>query len=482
MQFKQLSRNIVLFSMLLLCYIACVYFQFILIPESIKSFFSHMQALICLIITFYYTFNGFKVICFINLVQIIIFLNIFYYTHNISLIISIVTNFIILITSFITSYLRHHQILKSKEQETLIYIDDLTQTFNRRFFEQQLHKEIAASDLNHTNVGLIFIDIDNLKLVNDNFGHDYGDHILIGIIKLLNDITEPHNYICRYGGDKFAIIIPNIDTTSLESFSTHFKNSLSQNYSKYIKCHLVESMSLSMGISVYPHMANDFSDLIRQANIALYHSKNSASNNLYIYQDFFSHLDEDIPPENKHSIQLFKALLTCLSTKEPYSLGHCKRVACYASKLARHLGLSMNEINTLYYAGLLHDIGKIELPMEILNKTGELTEEELNIFKMHPVYSANILEPLSNMYELVDYVRHHHERFDGQGYPDHLSGRDISFGARILAIVDTYDTLISEEPYGKKLSPEVALNEIGRYSGTKFDPYIIHAFTQMMNE
>ena len=101
---------------------------------------------------------------------------------------------------------------------------------------------------------------------------------------------------------------------------------------------------------------------------------------------------------------------------------------------------------------------------------------------MHPVYSANILEPLSNMYELVDYVRHHHERFDGQGYPDHLSGRDISFGARILAIVDTYDTLISEEPYGKKLSPEVALNEIGCYSGTKFDPYIIHAFTQMMNE
>ncbi len=312
------------------------------------------------------------------------------------------------------------------------------------------------------------------------WGHDCGDNILIATANLLKAIADPSYYVCRYGGDEFAIIIPNININTLDAFSTDFKQLLSKNHSKYIKLFFAESATLSMGLSTYPHMANDTSSLIKQADLALYHAKNIGRDSLHIYEDFLTQLEDDITLENKHLIGIFKALLTCLSTKDPYTLGHCERVASYASKLAHYLGLSISEINTLYYAGLLHDIGKIEIPIRILNKTEPLTNEEFSLIKMHPTYSANILEPLSDMHELVDYVKHHHERFDGTGYPDKKAGIDISFGARILAVSDAFDAMISDRPYGTMLTIEAALKEISRCSGKQFDPHIANAFIEMI--
>ena len=460
---------------------SCFCLQCTNIPIPTKTILGYLQAIICFIAAYIYISKAFIVILITCLVKSTLFIHNLYYSHDVFIFAALQLEILILIASSMITYLRCQHTKEIKAEKYFNNIDELTQTFNRHFFRQKLNEEIYNADINHSNVGLIFIDVDNFKSINDTFGHDYGDSILISISNLLKDISQPEYSICRYGGDEFAIIIPNIETDSLESFSKNFRGLLTKNYADYIHYPLNESATLSMGLSVYPYMAHDFETLLQQADMALYHAKNSGRDQLHIYQDLLAQLEDDITLENKHLISIFKALLTCLSTKDTYSLGHSKRVASYASDLARFLGLSISEINTLYYAGLLHDIGKIEIPMTILNKTDELTEEEYNIIKMHPVYSANILEPLSDMYQLVEYVRHHHERFDGQGYPDHLSGSDISFGARILAVVDAYDAMLSERPYRESLDIDATLAEISRHSGSQFDPYIANAFIEMIN-
>ena len=481
MEQKKSLKNLPVAIFLILCYGICFYLQSIPILEPIKGIVAQLQIVTCLVGAYYFTFNGFKIICILSILEITRYLLLYSHTQNIYMFTASAIKVIAIIACFFISYSHYNQLLELKKQKHLSITDDLTQTYNRRFFQQRLQEEINIADSTHTNVVLILIDIDNFKLINDNFGHDSGDTVLIDTANLLKDIAEPNHYVCRYGGDEFALIIPNIDIKSLDAFSTHFKKLLSQNHAKYIKSPYEKSATLSMGLSAYPHTATDISSLIKQADMALYHAKNIGRDSLHIYQDFLSQLEDDITLENKHLIAIFKALLTCLSTKDQYTLGHCERVASYASNLGRYLGLSISEINTLYYAGLLHDIGKIEIPMSILNKTESLTEEEFTIVKMHPIYSANILEPLSDMYELIDYVKHHHERFDGQGYPDKLAGTDISFGARILAIVDAYDAMVSERPYGKRFTIDAALAEISRYSGKQFDPYITSSFIEMMN-
>lgn len=476
---KKPLKDWIIAFLLTLCYGTCFYLQTLSLLEPIKGLFALLQAFICLIAAYLFMSHGFRIILCISALETIRYVMAYTSTHSIYMFNAIAIKCLIIIATYIVSYSHKQQLLELEKQKSLSRIDDLTQTFNRRFFQQQLHMEIEIANETHTNVGLILIDIDNFRLINDNFGHDYGDSVLIATANLLKAVADPSYYICRYGGDEFAIIIPDIDITALNTFSTDFKQLLSKNHPNYIRSPFAKSATLSMGLSTYPYMANDISSLIKQADVALYHAKNVGRDSLHIYEDLLSQLEEDITLENKHLIAVFKALLTCLSTKDPYTLGHCERVASYASKLAHYLGLSISEINTLYYAGLLHDIGKIEIPMHILNKTEPLTDEEYALIKMHPIYSANILEPLSDMYELVDYVKHHHERFDGRGYPDQKSGLDISFGARILAVADAFDAMVSDRPYGTKLTVDAALKEISRCSGQQFDPHIADAFIEM---
>jgi HD-GYP domain-containing protein (c-di-GMP phosphodiesterase class II) len=135
----------------------------------------------------------------------------------------------------------------------------------------------------------------------------------------------------------------------------------------------------------------------------------------------------------------------------------------------------------LQYAGLLHDIGKVEVPKLILSKTGNLTDTEFDIIKQHPVYSANILEPLS-MSQLIDYVIHHHERYDGHGYPHGLVGKSISLGARILCVADSFDAMLSERPYSSSMDMHEAFFELEKHSGSQFDGEIVNAFISVMKE
>lgn len=186
--------------------------------------------------------------------------------------------------------------------------------------------------------------------------------------------------------------------------------------------------------------------------------------------------------ENKAEILLkaLKALMRALDAKDPYTCGHSHRVAALAMLMARELGLKPDEQYSLHLAALLHDIGKIGMPDSILNKSAGLKDYEFDIAKDHPVVGSQIIGEIEELSEVASAVRHHHERFDGSGYPDGLKGEAIPFFARILSIVDTYESLVSTRVYRKATDKDQALAEIRNYSGIQFDPELVKTFIKVM--
>lgn len=190
-------------------------------------------------------------------------------------------------------------------------------------------------------------------------------------------------------------------------------------------------------------------------------------------------------PNNKEARQYFNviyAFVLAMETKDPYIKGHAERVTQYAVEIAKRLGLSGKEIRTIYYAGLVHDIGKIGTPDSILNKPGKLSEQERLIIELHPVKGAELLENIKFFDEGILGVRYHHERFDGKGYPEGLKKGGIPVIARILACADAFDAMTSDRPYRfRKLTIDEAAQEIKKCSGSQFDPKIAKIFLGLLD-
>ena len=183
--------------------------------------------------------------------------------------------------------------------------------------------------------------------------------------------------------------------------------------------------------------------------------------------------------ENVEAVLFFLANL--IEAKDPYTKDHTKRVAKYAERLAKEAGLSLEQQNLLRKAGTLHDIGKIGVPEAILNKPGPLAEEEFNRMKEHSVLGEKICNPLKSMSCIVNIIRHHHERFDGNGYPDGLKGEEIPIGARIMAIVDSFDAMILDRPYRKKMAREKAIEILKEEAGKQWDPKLVEIFIKKID-
>jgi len=175
-----------------------------------------------------------------------------------------------------------------------------------------------------------------------------------------------------------------------------------------------------------------------------------------------------------------RSLAETIDAKDPYTRGHSERVSLYSEAIARGLELTGEELQTIRYAGYLHDVGKIGIPDAILTKPGKLTLEEFKIIKKHPVLSERILKPVGFPFPVQPIVRHHHERYDGKGYPDGLAGEEIPLGARILFVADAYEAMTSDRPYRKALSVERAMQELANNKGTQFDPRVVDAFIRII--
>lgn len=466
----------------------------ILIPSKIISYdmiaiVGQIQAFIALYIVFRFRYFGLIVILSLNLIEGSFIFSKCMVSPDLSLFAGLTSKIITIISSTIVAVLSESQEKKKRKlrmQKTMLeqiaVTDGLTDVYNQRFFNIALESKIWETEKKQGSLGLILIDVDDFKMCNDLYGHDFGDNVLKITASAVKTASGKDNIVCRYGGDEFAVILPDCDLQTAKEVAQNIRAHFEEVRFGNQENNLLNKVTLSMGLSVYPGMAGNKDELISQADMALYHSKNLGKNNIQFYQNIIQQLRKSITSDHQQLIGVFKTLLSTISIKDKYTLGHCERVSSYAVKIGKELNLGIKDIMSLQYAGLLHDIGKVEIPKSILNKNSPLTADECEIIKKHPVYSANILEPLDGMDQLIDFVIHHHERYDGKGYPHGLSGEEISLGARILCVADSFDAMLSERPYSKASMMNEAFVELEQCAGTQFDPIVVRAFISSMKK
>jgi len=450
------------------------------VPGEAQAFVSQIQILIVFYLVFRFNFLGLLFSTLLIFFELTILIPLYIQKRELNYLIGCSLRILTVTVATIVAILSYRQDVQKKKLQRHAITDELTDAYNQRQFRILLDNEIENAKKNNTSLGLIMMDIDNFSMYNDLYGHECGDKILKATSSILKSIVKENGHVCRYGGDEFAIIFPNTDIEKLEMIAYNIIHKFEKVRSDYFSEKLSEKVTLSIGLSEYPNRSSSKSELISQSDMALYHAKNLGRGRVHLYQDIISQIRKNLSSDNQQLIGAFKGLLSTISAKDKYTHAHSERVSSYAVMIGKAMNLSLDQITVLEYAGLLHDIGKIEIPKSLLNKNESLTEDEQLIIRQHPIYSENILEPLEDIDNLIDYVRHHHEKFDGSGYPDGLAGEEISLGARILCVADSFDAMVSERPYCKRKTTEEALLELRKHSGTQFDPKIVDIFCSIM--
>jgi diguanylate cyclase (GGDEF)-like protein/PAS domain S-box-containing protein len=339
------------------------------------------------------------------------------------------------------------------QQDEIKYLsshDYLTELYNRRFFAKKYGE---LDNKKYYPLGIMMIDVNGLKIINDAFGHEVGDIALRKAAKLLLEAFGDADVVCRIGGDEFAIIIPNISEEKLEIITETIKTKSQKSNVENI------SLSLAIGYAIKDEKSKESLDEVLKL----------AENQMYRHK-----LSESISVRNN----AIKAILKTLTNKYSEERIHSAKVSLLCKHMGVALALKEEEIKELELAGMYHDIGKISIPDAILKKPQKLTTEEFNIIKTHPEISYQILKAADEYSDLAVHALYHHERWDGNGYPAQKKGKDIPLFSRIICIVDAFEAMTSDRVYKEKFTEEQAIMEIIRCSGTQFDPELARVFVE----
>lgn len=337
-----------------------------------------------------------------------------------------------------------------KQEEKILYIyrhDSITGLPNRKYLEEQL---LAFDQENHLPVGIMMIDINGLKLINDSFGVHSGDQVLIQVSNLLQQTIEQSDFIARVGGDEFVVVCPKTSIEKMERLKEHLLEQVSKLKIEDIR------YSLSVGY-----------DLKITSNQSLKEVFMTAENDMYRIKVFQG--------QGVRS-RAIMSIYSTLTNKYIDELVHSERVSEYCRLIGEQLNLGEEELKELTLAGKLHDIGKISIPDEVLKKPGKLSHEEWKIMKEHTVNGYQILRAADEFSELATYALTHHERIDGLGYPNGLKGDEIPLYSRIIHIADAYEAMTSNRPYRQAIKPQEAIRELLNHRGTQFDTAIVNLF------
>src|SRR5712691_686813 len=346
----------------------------------------------------------------------------------------------------------------------LALTDPLTGLGNHRHFHERLQRELVAAEEASMPLSLCLIDVDDFKRINDQHGHPAGDRVLSQVAARLRQGGESF----RLGGDEFAVLLPGHDERAAVNVATSIVERLRE-----MKLEHSEQITVSAGVATLAAQGVGRDELIRFADSALYWAKEHGKNRVRVYRPEIVELAElkklASGADRVARLRAAASLARAVDARDVYEGSHSERVADLAGRVAQRMGLPQEQVELTRLAASLHDLGKLAVPEEILRKPGPLTDAERLVLERHPQIGYRMLESLG-VTPVAEWVLHHHERWDGTGYPDGLHGEDIPLGARIILVADAFDAMTNDRVYQRKLSIGAALAELDDCSGTQFDP------------
>lgn len=417
----------------------------------------------------------------------------------------------------------HNAMTYQKAQEQAI-TDGLTGVKTHRFLMEALSAEWKRSTRASRPFSLVLMDLDRFKFVNDFYGHLEGDVVLQRVGLILEQNCRRSDVVARYGGDEFVILMPETSVEQARQIAGKLRSWVASDPLLRDK-----NITASFGIATYPIHGSTPQELIQVADASMYLSKHQGGNAVFtaeprepgdsktwkrdvleaylgvmlhrqfstgpeafneIYQrieQFSQSLNERSPSLSLEQlptpvVETMTSLAYAVDAKDQYTHGHSRKVSTYAALIAQAAGLKEIEVEEVRLGGLLHDVGKVGIPEEILNKAGPLDADEWETMKSHAVLGWRILDPLLALRNVREMVKHHHEFFDGSGYPDQIERDGIPLGARIIAVADAYDTITSPRVYKKARAADAALTEIERCAGAQFDPELVRLFIEVIRQ
>jgi diguanylate cyclase (GGDEF)-like protein len=376
---------------------------------------------------------------------------------------------------------------KLYQEARLTSLNALTLVGSRKMLEDKLQVEFARSKRYKRTFSLAIFDLDNFKTINDVLGHGTGDEALKKLARCMKKEKRTTDILTRYGGDEFVMIMPETKAKDAVTLLERIRDKVQQ-----IKLKQNLPMTISCGISEHSFKPTDSTrEVMRRADLALYEAKSAGRNCVKVWDKTMSKIlnNNDIENEKikklqrriaglseqaeKVFIQSIWGLVQALEAKDPYTKKHSENVMYYSVGIAKAMKIAPEQIDVIHRAAMIHDIGKIGIPDAILAKPAKLTPHERSIIEQHPLIAVRILKKMTFLEQEIAIIRHHHEKWNGHGYPDGLSNTAIPLGARIMAIADTFDALTSNRTYHKARSIAEATEILIDSSGYDYAPQVV---------
>ena len=368
--------------------------------------------------------------------------------------------------------------------------DRLTQVANRPTVLAHLFAEVERCARYARPLSIAFIDIDHFKAVNDTHGHEVGDHVLHGVAQIFRENTRQNDLVARYGGEEFVIVLTETGVDEATAVAEKLRLIVMKHRFDTPTGEIAVSVSIGIAGGQGQHLRVD--QLLRDADAAMYSAKSLGRNQTFV----FAEIDDDsarIPraPVSSASRELAaevgelgrraaEAALAAVIEPLPTHRGKpSSLIAAIAVRMAQELEQPDQEIQRVRIASLLHDIGKVAIPEQILEKPSALTREEWQTVVQHPRLGQVIVDEVATVRDAGAIILHHHERFSGHGYPFGLRGTEIPLGARIVAIADAYDAMVNDRPYRAAIGHKAAIEELRRHAQLQFDPDLVTMFCDL---